>query len=169
MKIIGDIMTSLFPIFHYDYRKQRKSFSFLIGCLFISVSGFGQSSLSGKVTDSDTGEPILLGDIILYQNEKLITGEQTDFDGNYIISPIDTGIYDVVFKYVGYEDITVEKVQILTDRETRVNAVMTSGISIDFPIIHNCGWQYPTLYSPSDFGSGQTFTSKQIRNLPNKN
>jgi hypothetical protein len=128
MKIIGDNMTPLFPTFQCDYWKQRMSFCFLVGCLFISVSGFGQGSLSGKVTDEETGEPILFGDVVVYQNGKLVTGEQTDFDGNYIISPIDTGIYDVVFKYVGYADLKIEGVVIEEANETLLDV----SIKLDF-------------------------------------
>ena len=86
--------------------------------LLFSFNALGKAALSGKLTDADTGEPILFGDVVVYKDGKLITGEQTDFDGNYIISPIDPGKYDVVFKYVGYPDIKIEDVIIKKDKET---------------------------------------------------
>jgi len=140
----------------------------LIFSLFLSLHLFGQASISGKVIDVDTGEPILFGDIVVYQDGKLITGEQTDFDGNYIISPIDTGVYDVRFLYVGYEEVMIEKVQVFTDKETVfINTSMKSGVALDFPVIRNCGG--PALIEQDNFDKGQTFTSKDIRRMPNKN
>ena len=78
--------------------------------LLFTLNAFSQSALSGKLTDADTDEPILFGDVVIYRNGALITGEQTDFDGNYIISPIDPGTYEVVFKYVGYADVKYQGV-----------------------------------------------------------
>jgi len=144
-----------------------KDFLTLIFYLFISFHAIGQSTFTGKVTDEDTGEPILFGDVILYQNGKLITGEQTDFDGNYIISPIDTGVYDVVFKYVGYMDLKYEGVLIKKDKETLLSVSIKPGIplknhvivrSITIPIIEQ-----------DEFEKGQTFSSRDIRRMPNKN
>ena len=168
MKIIGDNEAPLFLMFQCDYWKQRISFHFfiLIGCLFFSVSGFGQSAIAGKITDAETGEPILFGDIVVYQNGKLITGDQTDFDGNYIISPIDTGVYDILFLYVGYMDLKFEGVLIEMDKETTLDASITSGVSIDFPVIIQCG---PSIIQQDDFDKGQTFTGRDIRRMPNKN
>lgn len=139
----------------------------LIVCLFLSFNVLGQASLSGLVTDEETGEPILFGDVVVYQNGKLVTGEQTDFDGNYVISPIDTGVYDVRFLYVGYEEVMIEKIQVFTDKETVVNASMKSGVALDFPVIRNCGG--PALIEQDNFDKEQTFTSKEIQRMPNKN
>ncbi len=169
MKIIGDNMTPLFPVFQCDYWKQRMSFHFLIliGLLFISVSTFGQASISGLVTDKDTGEPILFGDIIIYQDGKLITGEQTNFDGNYIISPIDTGVYDIFFLYIGYTDLKIEGVIITDNKETTLDASITSGISISCPINSHTGTR--RIIHQDDFDKGRTFTSRDIKRMPNKN
>ena len=143
-----------------------KILSTLVIGLFLSFSAFGQATLSGLVTDEETGEPILFGDIVLYQHGKVITGEQTDFDGNYIISPIDTGLYDVVFKYIGYMDLKYEDVLIENDKETILNPSILPGVSLDFPMIIQCG---PPIIEQDNFDKGQTFTSRDIRRMPNKN
>ena len=78
---------------------------------------FGQStSLSGKVTDKDTGEPILFGNVVLYQNDKLVTGVETDFDGNFNFSNIEPGTYDVAVFYVGYQNTKISSVIIYTGK-----------------------------------------------------
>jgi hypothetical protein len=48
----------------------------------------GQTSLQGKVTDADSGEPIMLANVVLFQNGVFITGGESDFDGNYRIYPL---------------------------------------------------------------------------------
>ncbi len=138
-------------------------FSFLLMGL---VSATAQSALSGKVTDADTGEPILFGDVVLYRNGALVTGEQTDFDGNFIISPIDPGTYEVVFKYVGYEDVKYEGVLINADKETTLDATLASGVTLATAVVRE--FKVP-LVEQDNTTQGASLTSKDIANLPSKN
>jgi hypothetical protein len=61
---------------------------------------WAQSSLSGKVTDAKTGEP-LIGATVQIEGTDL--GNITDVDGQYQIKDIPTETYTVVASYVGYE------------------------------------------------------------------
>jgi hypothetical protein len=70
-------------------------------------SVLAQTSLVGTVTD-DIGEPIIFGTIRLSQGGQLVTGSQTDFDGKYQIVPLEPGIYDVQFDYIGYDTTYME-------------------------------------------------------------
>lgn len=103
--------------------------------LLFTLNSFAQSALSGKVTDANTGEPILFGDVVVYRNGALITGEQTDFDGNYIISPMDPGTYEIVFKYVGYTDVKVEGFIVLADKEMILDASISKGVSLECVVV----------------------------------
>ncbi|MGK0365390.1 MAG: outer membrane receptor protein involved in Fe transport [Saprospiraceae bacterium] len=138
-------------------------FSFLLMGL---VSATAQSALSGKVTDADTGEPILFGDVVVYRNGGLVTGEQTDFDGNFIISPMDPGTYEVVFKYVGYTDVKYEGVLITADKETTLDATMASGVTLEAAVV--IAYAVP-LVEQDNTTQGASLTSKDIANLPSKN
>ncbi len=72
------------------------TFTFLLG----SVMLFAQdASIQGKVTDKETNEPIIYGNIALFKDGNLVTGTDTDFDGNYHLSNLDPGTYDVVASY----------------------------------------------------------------------
>ena len=143
-----------------------KDFSTFIICLFLSFNAIGQSSLSGTVTDKETGEPILFGDVVVYRNGALVTGTQTDFDGNYTLD-LETGMYDLVFDYVGYSRTKIKDVLIVDDKEKVVNAEIVSGITYS-----GCGgyggYKVP-LIEIDGFEKGQTFTSKDIANMPIKN
>ncbi|MGK0364488.1 MAG: hypothetical protein ACI85O_001545 [Saprospiraceae bacterium] len=133
--------------------------------LLFSFSAFSQSALSGKVVDADTGEPILFGDVVVYRNGALVTGEQTDFDGNYIISPMDSGKYSIVFKYVGYGDVKIEKVVVRKNKETNLNAEMSSGITLETTSVRSCG---VPLVAQDYSTHGISLTSEDIVNLPYK-
>ncbi|MCB0660125.1 MAG: hypothetical protein KDC04_04275, partial [Saprospiraceae bacterium] len=62
----------------------------LILCVvFASTAGLvAQTTIEGKVKDVKTKEPILFGTIALYRGGVLITGTETDLDGNYFISDV---------------------------------------------------------------------------------
>lgn len=137
-------------------------FSFLLTGI---VSLSAQASLSGKLTDADTNEPILFGDVILYRNDALVTGGQTDMDGNYIIAPIDPGTYDVVFKYVGYADSKITDVVINADKELTLDGTLSSGINLDEVVV--VAYEVP-LVEQDNTVQGKALTSKDIANLPSK-
>ena len=138
-------------------------FSFLLMGL---VSATAQSALSGKVTDADTGEPILFGDVVVYRNGALVTGEQTDFDGNYILSPMDPGTYEIVFKYVGYTDVKYDGVLINADKETTLDATLSAGVTLKTAVVID--YKVP-LIEQDNTTQGASLTSKDIANLPSKN
>lgn len=56
----------------------------------------------GRVTDLETGEPILFGSVAVYQNGVLVTGTETDFDGNFQLW-VPPGPTDLEVSYVGYQ------------------------------------------------------------------
>ncbi len=64
-----------------------------------------QTSLTGKVTDGETGEELIASNVTLYRNGVLITGATTDFEGNYSIN-LDPGTYRVEVSYIGYASST---------------------------------------------------------------
>ena len=82
----------------------EKSKYFLSLCLllFISLSAYSQS-ISGTVTDAETGDPLLGVTIVLKNTNK---GVVTDFDGNYIINNVEPGDYTIDLSYIGYGRIS---------------------------------------------------------------
>jgi hypothetical protein len=66
---------------------------------FLPVISLAQQSVSGMITDADTGEP-LLGVTVLIQGTN--KGTVSDFDGNYLIQNLDAGDYVLDVSYTGY-------------------------------------------------------------------
>ncbi len=92
-----------------------KKFLLLILLFQIHLIAGTTGKLTGKVTDSQTGEP-LPGANILFNGTSI--GGASDPDGNFIILNIPPGTYDVRVSYLGYETVLVEGVKIIVDQTT---------------------------------------------------
>ncbi len=84
--------------------------SFMIFCL----KNYSQSILSGKVTDADSGEP-LIGASVIYGSG---LGVSTDFDGNYSIK-ISNDEINLKVSYIGYK--TIEKTINIQNNHTKID------------------------------------------------
>ena len=141
--------------------------------LFISLLlclGFGfafsQTSLEGKVTDNETGEPILFGTIAVFKGSLLLTGTETDLDGNYILSTLDPGTYNIEVSYVGYTTLRQTGVIVLAGKVNRLNfEISQSGVLMEEVVISE--YKAP-LIELDQTTSGGTVTSEKIKNLPSK-
>ncbi len=71
-------------------KTKKLKLTYLLWVLLIPAITFAQQSISGTITDQDTGEP-LLGVTVLVQGTN--KGTVSDFDGNYLINGLDTGDY----------------------------------------------------------------------------
>ncbi|HEX3072111.1 MAG TPA: carboxypeptidase-like regulatory domain-containing protein, partial [Ignavibacteriales bacterium] len=80
--------------------------------------------LSGKVTDAQTGEP-LIGVNVLIEGTTL--GAAADADGSYVILNVPPGIYNIKFSSIGYKTSVIQDVKIITDQTTIVDLQMESG------------------------------------------
>ena len=138
----------------------------LLACCF---SGISQTSLQGKVTDADSGEPIILATVALYRSGVLVTGTETDFDGFYSINELDPGTYNVVFSYTGYQEINVSGVVVSAGKANKLDAKMSAGVTLTEvvvkytrpPVEHNNTAMSMTLSEPRNVGRGQTFHRKK--------
>jgi len=137
-------------------------FVFLLSVCALSA----QTSLEGKVTDGANGEPILFGTVALFKNGVLVTGTETDFDGNYLISNIDPGNYDVEFSYVGYQTQRITGMVVKAGQSNKLDQQISEGVLLQTAIV--VGYKAPLI----DFDNttqGNTITSEEIRSLPTKN
>ncbi len=142
----------------------RGIFTVLIVLLY-SLLAFAQTSLEGKVSDADSGEPIIGGNVAIYRNGVLITGTDTDIDGNYTLSSIDPGTYDLEISYVGYQSQKQTGVVVFSGKSNRLDIQLTPGITIDEVVVIE--YKVP-LIEQDNTTSGGIVTSEKIRNLPTK-
>lgn len=129
--------------------------------LLFTVYVFGQTSLKGTLTDENTGEPVILATVALYQNGILKTGTETDFDGNYSITELAPGLYDVEFTSTGYSVSKVTKLAIVEDKR----AVLDMKLRLGKAGATQCFVTIPII-DQSEMTHGMRFTSHQIRSVP---
>ncbi|RMD96659.1 MAG: hypothetical protein D6814_10985, partial [Calditrichaeota bacterium] len=85
---------------------------FLIG-LFLSVLPafvYAQDGkLRGRVTDKDTGEPLIGVNVII---EGTTLGAATDAKGDYVVLGVPPGVYTVRCSYIGYRTVTISNIRV---------------------------------------------------------
>ncbi|MCB9264014.1 MAG: carboxypeptidase regulatory-like domain-containing protein [Lewinellaceae bacterium] len=122
---------------------------------------FSQTSLYGKVTDADTGEPIIFCSVALYKNGVLANGTETDFDGNYTFPEIGPGAYEVETTYVGFAKKRISDVKVLEGKANRLDIEMASeGVILDEVVVTE--YRVP-LVEMDNTTSGAVITSSRVR------
>ncbi len=140
----------------------------LIGFLLAGWSGMvAQTTIEGKVTDAKTGEPILFGTIALYRGGVLITGTETDLDGNFFLADVQPGTYDMEASYVGFAPQRQTGIIIKAGRTNRVNFQLS-----DDAVLLDLGIEIKEYKVPlieiDNTTQGATVTAEKIRALPTK-
>lgn len=95
----------------------------------------GQTTLEGIVTDALYGDVILFGSVVLYKNDVLITGTETDIDGKYFFSDIDPGEYDIEASHIGFDTKRIKSITVEENKANQVNIVISEGEIHSHPII----------------------------------
>ncbi len=138
----------------------------ILAFMLTSTIAMAQTSLKGSVTDADNGEPILFGNVALFRDGTLITGVETDFDGNYNITNIDPGTYDVEASYVGYSPQRIEGVVLYADKANNLDIQLGVGINLTEVVVVE--YVVP-LIEQDNTTQGGIVTAEQIKTLPTKN
>ncbi|MCB9283468.1 MAG: SusC/RagA family TonB-linked outer membrane protein [Lewinellaceae bacterium] len=78
---------------------------FVMILMVVSISAFGQRTISGTVTDAESKEPLIGANILVKGTS---SGTITDFDGNYSLD-VPSGSDVLIFSYTGYssQEITI--------------------------------------------------------------
>lgn len=84
----------------------RQLLFLVVWCLFGSVAGLAQRTVSGTVTDSAEPPQPLIG-VSVYVKGSPNVGTITDFNGEYRLNLSDTAAATLVFSYVGYDQLEV--------------------------------------------------------------
>lgn len=136
---------------------------FSFSALFSATTASAQSvsgKLTGKVTDSETGEPLIRASIRI---EGTKIGTVTDLEGNYTILNVPVGVYRVRASYIGYTDVTVEGVKITSNLTTRLD--FSLGTKAKETAVIDVIADRP-LVEPSATTKTMVISSEQIQNSP---
>ena len=110
-------------------------FSLLLLPTLVAVAQTGK--LSGKVTDLTTGEPLIGANVIVVGTS---LGAATDVKGEYSISNINSGTYEIKSSYIGYQSITQTNVRVSAGLTTELNFQLPGeGISVgEVVVVETC-------------------------------
>ena len=97
----------------------KKQFFVLLVCCLLSLAATAQqATISGQMTDADTGEPLIGATVSVGES----TGAITDYDGQFSIE-IEHGTHTLVFSYVSYE---TKEIEILVEGDDVLNVKLSS-------------------------------------------
>jgi TonB-dependent receptor len=96
--------------------------SLILTASFSMTYAQGTGKLIGKITDNKTGE-VLIGASVLVQG--LSKGAATNVTGEYNIAGLPAGTYEVLVRYVGYQNKLISDVQIKGDAPTTLNITLS--------------------------------------------
>ena len=137
----------------------------VLGTSLTQLSSNTNTSLQGKVTDANSGEPILFGTVALMKDGNVVKGVETDLDGNYYFSDINPGIYDVEASYVGYSPARITDVIIKKGLTKILDLQISEGVLADEIVIT----QYKVPLIEFDMTtSGSVIVAEDIRAAPKK-
>ncbi|MDR6240746.1 outer membrane beta-barrel protein [Aureibacter tunicatorum] len=80
---------------------------------FFSIPAFSQNLVSGKLVDSDSGEPVSFATVAIYDNSELdkpISSTYSDFDGNFTLKISMSGTYELFIQSIGYDQLRTKVV-----------------------------------------------------------
>jgi outer membrane receptor protein involved in Fe transport len=98
--------------------------------LFLSLPSLllAQGRISGKVTDLETGEPLIGANVLVVGTSY---GAATDVNGEYLIINLSAGTVEVKCSYIGYQSITQSDVRITTGLTNELNFQLPAeGVSV---------------------------------------
>jgi hypothetical protein len=142
-------------------------FRFLITIVVLMIISFGANAqygiIKGKVIDKKTKEPIPFASVIIEKEGKPITGIVADIDGNYTITQIQPGIYNVKSTCIGYKTIQINNLLIKTD-SIYIQDINLAYYNQHLPIFCLPRWRIPLISTDPD-PSGQIYPSWEINKM----
>jgi outer membrane receptor protein involved in Fe transport len=123
-------------------------------------------TLQGTITDQETGEPIPFANIVAEVGGTQVGGATSDFDGKYVIRPIDPGRYDIKATYVGYRPLVIQNVVVSANQIRFLDVAMEpSAIALEEFEVRE--YAVP-LIDKDQTSSGATVTAEEIAKMPNR-
>jgi hypothetical protein len=102
-------------------------FGFLLLLPFFVLGGTS-GKLKGKVTDIKTGEPLIGANVVVVGTS---LGAQTDSRGEFAITNLVAGTYNIKCSFIGYQSVTMQGFRINADLTAELNFQLpTEGLSV---------------------------------------
>ena len=119
--------------------------------------------IRGRIID-ETKQGIINASVMVFQNNLMKGGNVTDYDGNYVIKPLEAGLYDLLVTYIGYDSLWVKNVPVSHDASTTINKEMKKPVV--GRLLKECVVTAYKLPIISDNPGKTMFTDGDIAKLP---
>ena len=145
--------------------KRSLAFLLFLGALTLSLPGWTlaqSASISGIVTAADTGEPLSGANVVVRQVGLLniVVGAATDNDGRYTLSGLSPGMYDVVARYVGFQDAEVS-VTVAAGEQRTLDFGLTAGVTLNPVVVTASRQREKVLDAPASISVIETAQLEQ--------
>ncbi|MFZ4399322.1 MAG: T9SS type A sorting domain-containing protein [Bacteroidales bacterium] len=131
-----------------SYKKTIFMYLYLVPVILVLFSNFKLQSqttcLKGKVIEDGSLEAIAFANVLIMDNNKVITSSSTDIDGNYIIKFKSACIVDIKVSYVGYEKVIVKAVKIISG-DTNIQNIKLKAKSVTLQEISIVEYKTPLI------------------------
>lgn len=123
---------------------------------------FGE--IRGQVLDSSNKEPIPFANVIILNNDRVVTGAQTDLDGYFSIKPVNPGNVTLRIDVISYNRVLLNDVKVNPGRMTYVE-IKASPQSYGMPITVIEEYQHP-LINKGEISTMQVLEEADIKSSP---
>ena len=134
---------------------------------FTYALGFSQGgSLKGKVLD-ETSDGFPFVNVVLYQHGNMKGGATTDMDGEFKVSNLDAGSYDLEVKFVGYQTYRVNGIIVKGGKLLPLNPIQLKESSELLDVVEIVTYKVP-LIDKDGGASGGTVTREDLAKMPGR-
>ncbi|HYD20336.1 MAG TPA: carboxypeptidase regulatory-like domain-containing protein, partial [Flavipsychrobacter sp.] len=145
---------------------------FLIVVVIIGFAGQAlaqgtSGAIQGTVVDANN-EPVASAQVQVSSGGITKGGTVTDFDGNYVIKPLEPGHYDVKVNYIGQKESQTTGVLVQPGKNTEVNVKLQPSDKTTLEEVVITEYKVP-LIDKFQGGSTSVKTSDEIEQMPTRN
>lgn len=132
--------------------------------IFSILQGFSQVNnngiIKGVIIDNQSGDPLIGVSISVKGTSK---GSTTDQQGNFIISNLPAGKYDLIFSFIGFSKVKMTDIEVVSDKIADFGRIEMQESAITLKEIIVTSGQFSIMENAPL--SRQTLKSEDIRNM----
>lgn len=123
-------------------------------------------SIKGQILDKTNGQPVPFANVVAEAHGRMVSGASTDFDGWYVIKPLEPGKYDIKAKFIGYKTFMTTNVVVSPDKITFLNIKMDQAVEL-LEEVTIVDYKQP-LIEKDNPGSHETILKEDIAKIPGR-
>jgi len=139
-------------------------FSLVIVILTFGNASAQNAAIKGKVLGEDGKSPLELATVRLMQEGSLIMGVITDRRGDFSLSPISAGTYDLIVTYVGLTDFKLAGLIVKPNETKIVEDIVMSSTILTIVVVTST----KPMFEQGVIPGSQDISSEDLRNLPTR-